>query len=81
MNDEVDYERHLSVMNNRFCRSLDSGALTNDEIKLNINLCCIGFSFAKAWILQRAQYCLTNLDFEIRALRTHRDLGARVLVD
>lgn len=77
---KVNYERRLSVMVHRYCRLLDSKALSNDEIKSDINLSCIDFSFDWDCFIQRAQYWSAHLYFEVRTRQTHRDASARVLV-
>lgn len=45
MHEEVDHDKDLSVMVDRYYRLLDTNALTDDEITPEIVLCCSGFPF------------------------------------
>lgn len=77
---EVDYERRLSVSIDRSCRVSASGAHTTDEVKVDIDHFRIDFHFYNAWFVPRAQYWLTNLDFEVRARHRNRDTSDLVPV-
>lgn len=78
MHQKVDYERHMSVTADRYCRHLDSGALTNDKIEINIDICCTDSPFDRACFVPRTQYWLIKLYFEVGACQAHHDLSARL---
>lgn len=78
-NAKVDEERRLSVMMDCFCRLLESGFLSTNERKADIDLCRIYFHFDKAWCTQHPRYCVANFDFEVRARQTFRYPCSRVL--
>lgn len=63
-----------------YCRLLESESLANNERKADMDLCCIDVPFDEAWFLQRRQYWVSELDFEVRARQMHSDLFARVSV-
>lgn len=68
-------------MTDRYCRLLDVVVHKNDEIKVDIDLCCIDFPFYNMCFMERAQYCLTDLGFEVRDPRTIYFPDAHLLVD
>lgn len=78
--EDVNYERHLFIMVDSYFRLLHTKALTNEKIKVDIKLFCINFPFDEAWFIQRDEYWLTGLQFELSAHRTHHNSSARVLV-
>lgn len=80
MYDKADYERHLSVRVDSYCRLLESWSPANNELKIDIDPCCIDSPFDKAWSVQRPQYWVGVSDFEMRAWKRHQDPSARVLV-
>lgn len=59
---------------------MDIGVLPSEDIKVDIDICCIDFLFDRSWFMHRIDYCVTKLDYEIRARQTRRDAAARVLV-
>lgn len=78
--DEADYEKQLFVMADHYCRLLDRRVLTIDEVKGDIGFCFISLPSDWAWFIQRTQYKLTDLNFEMRVRQTHRDPPVGVLV-
>lgn len=75
--EEADYESRLSVLLDRYCRQLYAGFLTNEEVKVDVDLSCIDFSYGKVWFIQHTQNLSTDLEFEVQNCQTGHKPSAR----
>lgn len=79
MHEEVNYQRPLSVMINRYCPILDEGSFSEYDATLYIDLCCNGALLPEVWLVLCSQNQMIDLNFETRALQMHRDPADREL--
>lgn len=66
MYEEIDNGKHLSALADYHRHLFDTEILRNEKTEVYVDLCCIDFFFDRDCFIQRAQYWLTRLHFELR---------------
>lgn len=80
MDEEVDYERRLSVMIARYVRWIDTDDFDSSSLVVDMDLCCMDRPLDYCWFMSFSATWREQLDFEVRLRQVHSDPRARVLL-